>query len=39
MTKFQVIEPGSFVIRAARHAADPGLSAEISRTTRVLLPV
>ncbi len=39
VAKHWVVEPGSFVIRAARHAADPGLAAEISRTTRVLLPV
>lgn len=32
-------EKGSYIIRVARHAADPGLAAEISRTTTLMLPV
>lgn len=34
-----LVERGSFVIRVARHAADPGLTAEVSRTTTLMLPV
>lgn len=34
-----LVEPGRYVIRVARNAADPGLSAEVSRQDRVLLPV
>ncbi|MBK8084006.1 MAG: glycoside hydrolase family 3 C-terminal domain-containing protein [Devosia sp.] len=34
-----LVEPGRFVLRAARHADDPGLTAEVNRSTRLLLPV
>ncbi len=34
-----LVEEGRFVISAARHAGDPGLVAEISRTTTLMLPV
>jgi beta-glucosidase len=34
-----LVEKGTFVIRAARHAADPGLVAEVSRDTTLMLPV
>jgi beta-glucosidase len=34
-----LVEKGSFIIRVARHAADPGLTAEVSRTTTLMLPV
>lgn len=34
-----LVEPGRYVIRVARNAADPGLAAEVSRQNRVLLPV
>lgn len=34
-----LVEQGRFVIRAARHAADTGLTAEISRDTTLMLPV
>ena len=32
-------EPGSFTLRVARSAADPGLTASVSRTSRLMLPV
>jgi beta-glucosidase len=38
-TKHWLVEKGTFVIRAARHAADPGLVAEVSRETTLMLPV
>ena len=34
-----LVEPGRYVIRVARHAADAGLSAEVARRDRLLLPV
>jgi len=34
-----LVEPGKFIIRVARHAADAGLVAEVSRQTRLMLPV
>lgn len=34
-----LVEEGRFVISAARHAGDPGLVADISRTTTLMLPV
>ena len=34
-----LVEPGRFLIRAARHADDPGLTADIARSSRLLLPV
>jgi beta-glucosidase len=34
-----MVEPGSFTLTLARHAADPGLSARISRTNALMLPV
>jgi beta-glucosidase len=34
-----LVEKGTFTIRAARHAADPGLVAEIARDTTLMLPV
>jgi beta-glucosidase len=37
--KHWLVEPGRFVIGAARHAADPGLTAEVSRDTTLMLPV
>jgi beta-glucosidase len=37
--KHWIVEPGTFVIRASRHADDAGLAAEVSRQTRLLLPV
>jgi beta-glucosidase len=37
--KHWLVEKGSFIIRAARHAAEPGLVAEVSRDTTLMLPV
>ncbi|MDC9826489.1 glycoside hydrolase family 3 C-terminal domain-containing protein [Devosia sp. ZB163] len=37
--KHWIVEPGTFVIRASRHAGDAGLVAEVSRQTRLMLPV
>lgn len=34
-----LVEPGRYVVRAARHAADAGLAAEVVRESRLLLPV
>ncbi|MDF2984366.1 MAG: glycosyl hydrolase, partial [Devosia sp.] len=34
-----LVEPGRYVIRVARHAADAGLAAEVVRRDRLLLPV
>ena len=34
-----LVEKGSFALRVARHAADPGLVAEVSRGTTLMLPV
>lgn len=34
-----LVGKGRFVIRAARHATDPGLVAEVSRDTTLMLPV
>jgi len=34
-----LVEKGHFVIRAARHAGDPGLVAEVRRDTTLMLPV
>lgn len=34
-----LVEPGRYVIRVARHAADAGLSTEVTRENRMLLPV
>ncbi len=34
-----LVEPGRYVIRAAQNAADPGLSAEVVRKNRLMLPV
>lgn len=34
-----LVEKGRFVIRACRHAGDPGLVAEVSRETSLTLPV
>jgi len=34
-----MIQAGSFTLRAARSAADPGLSATVSRSTTLMLPV
>jgi len=37
--KHWLVEKGSFVIRAARHAADSGLTADIARDTTLIVPV
>ena len=37
--KHWLVEPGTFVIRVARNAADEGLTAEVSRQNRLMLPV
>jgi beta-glucosidase len=37
--KHWLVEKGRFIIRAARHAADPGLTAEVTRETTLMLPV
>ena len=34
-----MVEPGSFTLRTARSAADPGLTASISRSSRLMLAV
>jgi beta-glucosidase len=34
-----IVEPGDFTLMVARHAADPGLTARISRKNAMLLPV
>jgi beta-glucosidase len=34
-----MVEPGSFTLRVARSAADPGLTDSISRSSRLMLPV
>lgn len=34
-----LVEPGRFVIRVARHAADEGLTADVTRQTRLMLAV
>lgn len=37
--KHWLVEPGIFVVRVAQNAADAGLTAEVSRSNRMLLPV
>ncbi len=37
--KHWVVEPGRFIVSVAKNAAEPGYTHEISRTTRLLLPV
>ncbi|WP_423066385.1 beta-glucosidase family protein [Devosia sp. CN2-171] len=37
--KHWLVEPGTFVVRVAQNAADEGLTAEISRQNRLMLPV
>lgn len=37
--KHWVVEPGRFIVSVAKNAADAGYAHEISRTTRLLLPV
>jgi beta-glucosidase len=34
-----LVEKGSFTVRTARHAADPGLVTQVSRSTTLMLPV
>lgn len=34
-----LVEKGSFTLRTARHAADPGLTTQVSRSTTLMLPV
>ncbi len=34
-----LVEPGRFLVRAARHAEDPGLTVAVERSGRLLLPV
>jgi beta-glucosidase len=37
--KHWVVEPGRFIVSVAKNAADPGYAHEITRITRLLLPV
>ena len=37
--KHWLVEPGTFVVRVAQNAADDGLTAEVSRQNRMMLPV